>query len=96
MQKIYSLATSFCTTKATPGKTITVPFTSCLTGLNQSVQQIKTKIVICHTADSNPLKQEVNGTMILPPLVFPDKTITIIIMTIVSDATIWSITYDRN
>jgi hypothetical protein len=24
------------------------------------------------------------------------KTITIIIMTIVSDATIWSVTYDRN
>ena len=25
----------------------------------------------CHTADSKPYKQEVNGTMILPPLVFP-------------------------
>ncbi len=30
-----------------------------------------TKIVICHTADSKPVKQEVNGTMILPPLVLP-------------------------
>ncbi len=32
--------------------------------------QIKTKIVSCHTADSKPVKQEVNGTVILPPLVF--------------------------
>ncbi len=33
--------------------------------------QIKTIIVRCHTADSKPVKQEVNGTVILPPLVFP-------------------------
>ncbi len=33
--------------------------------------QIKTKIVSCHTADSKPVKQEVNCTVILPPLVFP-------------------------
>ncbi len=33
--------------------------------------QIKTKIVSCHTADSKPVKPEVNGTVILPPLVFP-------------------------
>jgi hypothetical protein len=33
--------------------------------------QIKTNIVSCHTADSKPVKQEVNGTVILPPLVFP-------------------------
>ena len=26
----------------------------------------------CLTADSKPVKQEVNGTVILPPLVFPD------------------------
>jgi hypothetical protein len=42
-----------------------------LTGLDWSVLQIKTKIVSCHTADSKPVKQEVNGTVILPPLVFP-------------------------
>jgi len=36
-----------------------------------SVLQIKTKIVSCHTADSKPVKQEVNGTVILPSLVFP-------------------------
>ncbi len=33
--------------------------------------QIKTKIVSCLTADSKPVKQEVNGTVMLPPLVFP-------------------------
>jgi hypothetical protein len=32
----------------------------------------KTKIVSRHTADSKPVKQEVNSTVILPLLVFPD------------------------
>jgi hypothetical protein len=45
-----------------------------LTGLYQSVLQIKTKIVSSHTADSKPVKQEVNHTGILPPLVFPAWT----------------------
>jgi len=54
-----------------PGNTksgsITVPLTSCLTGLDKSVLQIKTtKIVSGHTADSKPVKQEVNGREILP------------------------------
>jgi hypothetical protein len=35
--------------------------------------QIKTKAVSSHTADSKPVKQEVNGTVRLPPLVFPAK-----------------------
>ena len=52
---------------------ITVQLTSCLIGLDGSVLQIKTKIVSSHTADSKPDKQEVNGTVILPPLVFPGK-----------------------
>jgi hypothetical protein len=56
----------------TKGGSITVPLTSCLTGLDKSVLQIKTKIFSSHTADSKPVKQEVNGTVILPPLVFPD------------------------
>jgi hypothetical protein len=34
----------------------------------------KTKIVSCHTADSKPVKQEVIGTVILTPLVFPVET----------------------
>jgi hypothetical protein len=29
------------------------------------------KNICCHTADSKPVKQEVNSTVILPPLVFP-------------------------
>ncbi len=32
----------------------------------------KNKIVICHKADSKPVKQEVNSTEISPPLIFPD------------------------
>jgi hypothetical protein len=55
----------------TKGGSITIMLTSCLTGLDLSVLQIKIKIVGCHTADSKPVKQEVNGTVILPPLVFP-------------------------
>ncbi len=55
----------------TKGGSITVPLTSCLTGLYWSVLQIKTKIVWSHTADSKPVKQEVNSTVILPSLVFP-------------------------
>ncbi len=41
----------------TKGGSITVPLTSCLTGLDLSVLQIKTKIVSCHTADSKPLNR---------------------------------------
>jgi hypothetical protein len=59
----------------TKGGSITVPLTSCLAGLDSALQ-IKTKIFSCHTADSKLVKQEVNGTVILPPLVFPDKRIT--------------------
>jgi hypothetical protein len=44
--------------------------------LDKSVLQIKTEIVGCHTADSKPVKQEVNGTVILPPLVFPGLSLT--------------------
>jgi len=47
-----------------------------MTGLDASVLQIKTKIVSCHTADSKPVKQ-VNGTVILPPLVFPGLNLTL-------------------
>ncbi len=57
----------------TKGGSITVPLTSRLTGLDCSLLQIKTKIVSCHTADSKPVKQEVNSTEILHPLVFPGQ-----------------------
>jgi hypothetical protein len=33
---------------------------------------------MCHTADSKLVKQEVNGTMIHPPLVFPAVTVALI------------------
>jgi hypothetical protein len=36
----------------TKGGSITVPLTSCLTGFDYSVLQIKTKMVSCHTADT--------------------------------------------
>ncbi len=55
----------------TKGGSITVTLTSCLTGLDKSVLQIITKIVSYHTADSKPVKQEANCTVILLPLVFP-------------------------
>jgi hypothetical protein len=32
-------------------------------------------MVSCHAADSKPVKQEVNGTGIIPPLVFPEENI---------------------
>jgi hypothetical protein len=51
---------------------IAVLLTSCSTGLDLSVLKIQTKIVSCHTADSKSIKQEVDVTVILPPLVFPD------------------------
>ncbi len=55
----------------TKGGGITVPLTSCLTGLDKPVLQIKTKTVYCHTANSKPVKQVVNGTVILPPFSIP-------------------------
>ncbi len=65
---------------------ITVPLTSCLTGLDKSVLQKKKKIVTCHTADSEPVKPEVNGTVTLPPLVFPGAcTIKLFTAVIVAD-----------
>ncbi len=57
----------------TKGGSITVPLASSLTCLEYPVVQIKTEIVSCHTDDSKPGKQKVNGTVILPPLVFPGK-----------------------
>ncbi len=36
--------------------------------------QMKTKIVSSYSADSKPVKQEVNSTGILPPIVFPGLT----------------------
>ncbi len=55
----------------TKGGCITVPLTSCLTGLESAVWQLTNFVFICKTDQSKPVKQEVNGIVILPPLVFP-------------------------
>ncbi len=55
----------------TKGGSITVPFTSCLTGLESAVRQLTIFVYICKTDKSKPVKQEVNHTVILPPLVCP-------------------------
>ncbi len=71
-----SLSTLLCLRPGnTKGGSITVPLTSCLTGLDQSVLQIKSKIVSCHTANSKPVKQEFNGAVILPPLICSAKAV---------------------
>ncbi len=66
-----SMVKIYLSSRNTKGGSINVPLTSCFTVFDWSVLQIKTKIVVCHTADCKPVKQEVNGTVILPPLVFP-------------------------
>jgi hypothetical protein len=56
----------------TKGGSITVPLTSCLTGLESAVWQLTIFVFIFIL--SKPVKQEVNGTVILSPLVFPVRT----------------------
>jgi hypothetical protein len=65
-------ATAFMISRArnTKGRSITVPFTSCLTGLESAVRPLTFFVIICKTDLSKPVKQEVNGSVILPPLVF--------------------------
>ncbi len=53
------------------GGSITIPLTSCLIGLESVVWQLTIFVFICKTDLSIPIKQEVNGTLILPILVFP-------------------------
>ncbi len=72
--KLVANTVVYATSGNTKGGSITVPLTSCLTHLCYTVLQIKTKIVSCHTANSKRVKQEVNGTVILPPLVLPGCT----------------------
>jgi hypothetical protein len=54
----------------TKGGNITVLLTSCLTSLELAVWQLTIFVFICKTDKSKPVKQEVNCTVILPPLVF--------------------------
>ncbi len=51
----------------TKGGSIPVPLTSCLTGLESDVRQLKIFVFICNADKSKPVKQEVNGTVIFPP-----------------------------
>ncbi len=44
-----------------------------MTGLESAVWQLTFFVFICKTDLSKPVKQEVNGTVILPPLVFPGE-----------------------
>jgi hypothetical protein len=57
----------------TKGRSITVLFTSCLTGQESAVWLLTIFVFICETDYSKPVKQEVNSTVILSPLVFPDS-----------------------
>jgi hypothetical protein len=50
---------------------INVLLTSSLTGLESAVGQLTIFVFICKTDLSKPVKQEVNGTVILSPLAFP-------------------------
>ncbi len=72
MPSVLSFATHlpFIGSGNTKGGSIIVPLTSGLTCLDYSVLQIKAKIVSSHTADSKPVKQEVNRT-VLQSLVLP-------------------------
>ncbi len=56
---------------------ITVLLTSCLTGLQSGVWLLTIFVFICKTDKSKPVKQEVDSTVILHPLVFPDFCINI-------------------
>ncbi len=55
----------------TKGISITVPLTSCVTVLESPVWILTIFVFICKTDQSKPVKQEVNGIVIPPPLVFP-------------------------
>ncbi len=50
---------------------ITVLLTSCRTGLESAVLELTIFVFIWKTDYSKPVKQEANGTVMLPPLVFP-------------------------
>jgi hypothetical protein len=50
---------------------ITVLLTSCLTGLESPVWLMTIFAFICKTDYSKPVKQEVNGKVILPPFSIP-------------------------
>jgi hypothetical protein len=58
----------------TKGGSITVLLNSVSTGLESAAWLLTFFVFICKT-DSKPVKQEVNSTVILPPLVFPGTSL---------------------
>ncbi len=58
----------------TKGGSITALLPSCMTGLESAVWQLTIFVFIFKTDKSKPVKQEVNGTVIFPPLVFPAQS----------------------
>jgi hypothetical protein len=78
------MALSFCKldlffakkqTGNTKGGSITLPLTSCLIGLESAVWLLTIFVFLCKTDKSKPVKQEINGTVIVPPLAFPEANI---------------------
>ncbi len=61
----------------TKGRSITVPLTSWMTGLESAICQLTIFVFICKTDYFKPVKQEVKGTAILTLLVFPGPIITL-------------------
>jgi hypothetical protein len=57
----------------TKGGSITVPLTSCL--FDWSGISCMTTDIFCKTDQSKSVKQELNRTVLLPPLVFPVQTL---------------------
>jgi hypothetical protein len=52
---------------------------------------MKTKIDHCHAADSKPVKQEVDGKVILPPLVFPVFIVQATRLAVFEDAPLFAV-----
>ncbi len=55
----------------TKGGSITVPLIYCFSGLESAVLQQTIFVSICKTDESNPVKHEVNSTVILSPFSIP-------------------------
>ncbi len=58
----------------TKGDSIPVPLTSCLTGLVSAIWQLTIFVFICKKDKAKPIKQEINGIVILPHLGFPGRS----------------------
>jgi len=59
------------TTGNTEGGSITALLTSCLTGLESDVWKLTSFFLSAKQTNPKPVKQEVNGTVIIPPFSIP-------------------------